>query len=123
MDRRRLRARARQPADALQIGQCLGIAVTGSILAGNLAGRPLQSGFVAAGHAGWLLLAAMGGVVFVLALVTTSQWALGTAARTAATFDTGDPGTAEPRAAGPLRPLRNNGTVSGATWSSCRSQV
>ena len=35
------------------------------------------SRFVAASHADWLLLAAMGGVVFVLALVTTSQWALG----------------------------------------------
>ena len=56
-------------------------------------------------HADWLLLAAMGGVVFVLALVTTSQWALGTAARTAATFDTVDPGTGETRAAGPLRLL------------------
>ena len=43
-------------------------------------------------------------------LVTTSQWALGTAARTAAMFGTGDPvtgdpGTGEPRAAGPLRLL------------------
>jgi hypothetical protein len=47
----------------------------------------------------------MGGVVFVLGLVTTSQWALGTAARTAATFGTGDPGTGEPRASGPLRLL------------------
>ena len=54
-------------------------------------------------------------VVFVLGLVTTSQWALGTAARTAARFGTGDPGTGdpgtgdpgtgEPRAAGPLRLL------------------
>ena len=35
-----------------------------------------------------------------LGLVTTSQWALGTAARTVATF-----ATAEPRAAGPLRLL------------------
>jgi MFS family permease len=83
-----------------QIGQCLGIAVTGSILAGNLAGRPLQAGFVPASHAAWLLLAAMGGVVFVLALVTTSHWALGTAARTAAMFN-----TAEPRASEPLRLL------------------
>jgi MFS family permease len=88
-----------------QIGQCLGIAVAGSILAGNLAGRPLRAGFVPASHADWLLLAAMGGVVFVLALVTTSQWALRTAARTAAAFDTGDPGTGEPRASGPLRLL------------------
>jgi hypothetical protein len=88
-----------------QIGQCLGIAVTGSILAGNLRGLPLRAGLVSAGHADWLLLAAMGGVVFVLALVTTSQWALGTAARTAATFDTADPGTGEPRAPGSLRLL------------------
>jgi len=80
------------------IGQCLGIAVAGSILAGNLAGRPLRAGFVPASHADWLLLAAMGGVVFVLALVTTSQWALGTAARTASMFGTGNPDTGEPRA-------------------------
>jgi len=81
-----------------QIGQCLGIAVTGSILAGNLRGQSLRAGFVPASHADWLLLAAMGGVVFVLALVTTSQWALGTAARTAAMFGTGNPDTGEPRA-------------------------
>jgi MFS family permease len=66
-----------------QIGQVLGIAVTGSILAGSLRGRPLRAGFVAASHAGWLLLAAMGVVVVVLGLVTASRWALGTAARTA----------------------------------------
>jgi EmrB/QacA subfamily drug resistance transporter len=74
-----------------QIGQCLGIAVTGSILAGNLHGRTLQAGFGPASHACWLLLAAMGGAVFVLGLVTTGQWALGTAARTAAAFGAGEP--------------------------------
>ena len=83
-----------------QIGQCLGIAVTGSILAANLGGSPLRTGFVSASHADWLLLAACGVVVFVLGLVTTSQWALGTAARTAATFE-----GAEPRTSGPLRLL------------------
>jgi len=88
-----------------QIGQCLGIAVTGSILAANLHGRPLPTGFVPASHACWLVLAAMGGVVFVLGLVTTGQWALGTAARTAAMFDTGDPGAGEPKTSGPLRLL------------------
>jgi EmrB/QacA subfamily drug resistance transporter len=81
-----------------QIGQCLGIAVTGSILAGNLHGRPLQAGFGPASHACWLVLAAMGGVVFVLGLVTTGRWALATAARTAATL-----GAGEPKPAGPLR--------------------
>ena len=69
-----------------QIGQVLGIAVTGSILAGSLRGRPLRAGFVTASHAGWLLLAAMGVVVVVLGLVTASRWALGTAARTAERF-------------------------------------
>jgi EmrB/QacA subfamily drug resistance transporter len=74
-----------------QIGQSLGVAITGSILAGNLHGRPLRTAFVPASHAAWLLLAACGGVVFVLGLVTTGQWALGTAARTAAVFDTTEP--------------------------------
>jgi EmrB/QacA subfamily drug resistance transporter len=83
-----------------QIGQCLGIAVTGSILAGNLRGGPLRAGFVTASHADWLLLTACGVVVFVLGLVTTSQWALDTAARTAATFD-----QPEPRVPSPLRLL------------------
>jgi EmrB/QacA subfamily drug resistance transporter len=74
-----------------QIGQVLGIAVTGSILAGNLRGGPLRTGFVSASHADWLLLAACGVVIFVLGLVTTSQWALDTAARTAAAFDPAEP--------------------------------
>jgi len=73
-----------------QIGQSLGVAITGSIVAGNLHGNPLRTGFVPASHAAWLVLAACGCVVFVLGLVTTSQWALGTAVRTAAVFDTAE---------------------------------
>ncbi len=69
-----------------QIGTSLGVAVTGSILAASLHG-PLRAGFVAASHADWLLLAACGVAVFVLGLVTTSRWALDTAARTAAALD------------------------------------
>jgi EmrB/QacA subfamily drug resistance transporter len=76
-----------------QIGQSLGVAITGSILAANLQGGPLKTGFVAASHAAWLLLAACGAVVFMLGLVTTSRWALGTAARTAALFDAAEPRT------------------------------
>jgi EmrB/QacA subfamily drug resistance transporter len=83
-----------------QMGQCLGIAVTGSILAGNLRGGPLRAGFVTASHADWLLLTGCGVVVFVLGLVTTSQSALATAARTAAAFD-----QPEPRVPSPLRLL------------------
>ena len=75
------------PPPAGRSASVLGIAVTGSILAGNLRGQPLPDGFVAASHADWLLLAAMGVVVVVLGLVTASRWALGTAARTAAMFE------------------------------------
>jgi EmrB/QacA subfamily drug resistance transporter len=69
-----------------QIGVSLGVAVTGSILAANLHG-PLQAGFVQASHADWLLLAGCGVAIMVLALVTNGQWALKTAARTAAKLD------------------------------------
>jgi EmrB/QacA subfamily drug resistance transporter len=66
-----------------QVGQSLGVAVAGSILAGRLHGSA-RTGFVAASHPAWLVLAGCGVIVFVLGLVTTSQWARGTAARTAA---------------------------------------
>jgi EmrB/QacA subfamily drug resistance transporter len=69
-----------------QVGQSLGVAITGSILAASLHG-PLRAGFVPASHAAWLLLAGCGGAVFLLGLVTTGRWALGTAARTAARYD------------------------------------
>jgi len=69
-----------------QVGQSLGVAVTGSILAASLRG-PLRAGFVPASHAAWLLLAACGGAVFVLGLVTTGRWATQTAARTAASYE------------------------------------
>jgi hypothetical protein len=42
---------------------------------------------VPASHAAWLLIAACGGAIFILGLVTASRWALGTAARTAALLD------------------------------------
>ncbi len=72
-----------------QIGQSLGVAVTGSILAAGLHG-PLRVGFVAASHAGWLVLAACGCVVVLLGLITTSRWAHATAARTAGLSGTAD---------------------------------
>jgi EmrB/QacA subfamily drug resistance transporter len=68
-----------------QVGQSLGIAITGSILAAGLHG-PLRTGFVAASHPAWLILAACGAVVFPLGLITTSPWARNTVTRTAALF-------------------------------------
>jgi EmrB/QacA subfamily drug resistance transporter len=70
-----------------QVGQVLGVAITGSILAANLHGGALRTGFVPASHAAWLLIAACGGAIFILGLVTASRWALDTAARTAALLD------------------------------------
>ena len=75
-----------------QIGQSLGVAITGSILAANLHG-PLPTHFVPASHADWLLLAACGGTIMLLGVVTTGQWALRTAARTAAAYETAEPRT------------------------------
>ena len=69
-----------------QVGQSLGVAVTGSILAAGLRGGPLRTGFVAASHAAWFVMAGCGVVVFALGLVTTGQWAVKTVAQTAALF-------------------------------------
>jgi EmrB/QacA subfamily drug resistance transporter len=72
-----------------QIGISLGVAISGSILAGNLHGA-LRTGFVPASHADWLLLTGCGGVIMVLGLVTNGRWALRTAARTAARYEAAD---------------------------------
>jgi EmrB/QacA subfamily drug resistance transporter len=68
-----------------QVGQSLGVAVAGSILAGRLHG-PASTGFVAASHPAWYVLAGCGVIVAVLGLVTTSRWGQATAARTAELF-------------------------------------
>jgi EmrB/QacA subfamily drug resistance transporter len=66
-----------------QIGQSLGVAVVGSLVTAGLHG-PMSTGFAPASHLGWWVLAGCGAAVFVLGLVTTSRWARGTAASTAA---------------------------------------
>ena len=75
-----------------QVGTSLGVAITGSILAANLHGQ-LTARFVPASHADWLLLAACGVAVGILGLVTTTRWALDTANRTAARYETTEPKT------------------------------
>jgi hypothetical protein len=75
-----------------QVGQSLGVAVTGAVLTANLHGS-LRSGFVAASRGGWWIVAACGGVVLILAFVTTGRWAMATAARTAAIFSCPEPKT------------------------------
>jgi TRAP-type mannitol/chloroaromatic compound transport system permease large subunit len=65
-----------------QVGQVLGVAVMGSVLAANLHGS-LSSGFAAATRPGWWIIAACGFAVIVLALIATGQRGRASAAKTA----------------------------------------
>jgi hypothetical protein len=62
-----------------QAGQSLGVSVIGAIFAAGLH-DPLRSGFAAASHPAWLVIAAFGLMVLLLGLVSTSRRALRTAA-------------------------------------------
>jgi EmrB/QacA subfamily drug resistance transporter len=55
-----------------QLGQCLGVAVTGTMLAGSLHGA-MQSGFLPAARAGWWVLAGCGLCVLVAGLASTPR--------------------------------------------------
>jgi EmrB/QacA subfamily drug resistance transporter len=72
-----------------QIGQSLGVAVVGSLVTAGLHG-PMRTAFAPASHLGWWVLAGCGAAVFVLGVITTSRWALGTAAAAAARFESGE---------------------------------
>jgi len=61
-----------------QVGQTLGVAVAGSIIASSLHGS-LRTGLSAASQPAWWVMAGSGAVVVALAVVTTSAWARRTA--------------------------------------------
>jgi EmrB/QacA subfamily drug resistance transporter len=61
-----------------QLGQSLGVAIVGSVLAASMHGS-IQAGFVRASHAGWWILACCGYAVLLLGLVCTTRWAKATA--------------------------------------------
>ena len=61
-----------------QLGQSLGVAIVGSVLAASMRGS-MQTGFVRAAHAGWWILAGCGYIVLLLGLVCTTRWARATA--------------------------------------------
>jgi EmrB/QacA subfamily drug resistance transporter len=65
-----------------QVGQSLGVAVIGSAVVSALAGS-FRTGFPAASHAGWWIVAGCGVAVLLLGLLTSGAWARGTAQRTA----------------------------------------
>jgi EmrB/QacA subfamily drug resistance transporter len=66
-----------------QLGQTLGVAVVGAVLASGVGSSSYRHMFVAAARPGWWILTACGLTVLVLGLLTTGRWARRTAERTA----------------------------------------
>ncbi|ANP54894.1 EmrB/QacA subfamily drug resistance transporter [Streptomyces griseochromogenes] len=66
-----------------QLGQTLGVAIVGSVLASGIGSSPYKDAFVSAARPGWWILTACGVAVLVLGLVSSGRWARGTAERTA----------------------------------------
>jgi MFS family permease len=64
-----------------QIGAALGVAVTGSLIAGS-------PSFVDASHAAWVVLTGCGVAILLLGVASTGRWALGTAERTRVLLET-----------------------------------
>jgi Na+/melibiose symporter-like transporter len=67
-----------------QVGQTLGVAVVGALVASQAKGAAATATFATASHAAWWTLSACGAVVLVLGLVATSRRAAESARRTAA---------------------------------------
>ncbi|MDW8808595.1 MFS transporter [Streptomyces scabiei] len=70
-----------------QIGQTLGVAVIGAVLATGIGASSYADAFVSAARPAWWIVAACGFAVLVLGAVTTGAWARETAARTAARLE------------------------------------
>ncbi|MGV9452787.1 MFS transporter [Streptomyces sp. NPDC003635] len=66
-----------------QLGQTLGVAVVGAVLAAGVGASTYQDAFVTAAVPGWWILTACGLAVLLLGLLTTGPWARRTAERTA----------------------------------------
>src|SRR5487761_296822 len=60
-----------------QLGQSLGVAIVGSVLAASLRGA-MPAGFLDAAHAGWWIMAGCGYTVLILGVVSTTSWAKST---------------------------------------------
>lgn len=66
-----------------QLGQTLGVAVIGAVLAAGIGVSSYRDTFVSAAVPGWWILAGCGAVVLVVGVISSGTWARGTAARTA----------------------------------------
>ncbi|MGX1973211.1 MFS transporter [Streptomyces kronopolitis] len=75
-----------------QVGQSLGVAVIGAVLASGAHAHATPDAFLAAARPAWWIIAGCGAAVLLLGAVTTGGWARETARRTAALFDDGPRG-------------------------------
>ncbi|GGM94029.1 MFS transporter [Streptomyces fuscichromogenes] len=66
-----------------QLGQTLGVAVVGAVLASGIGSSSYTGRFVSAARPGWWILAACGLAVLVLGALTNGRWARATAERAA----------------------------------------
>ncbi|MEV5318311.1 MFS transporter [Streptomyces sp. NPDC052687] len=73
-----------------QLGQTLGVAVVGAVLAAGIGSAAYRDTFVAAAVPGWWILVGCGAVVLVLGVLTTGPWARRTAEHTAARLESGE---------------------------------
>ncbi|MDO0932970.1 MFS transporter [Streptomyces sp. DG2A-72] len=70
-----------------QLGQTLGVAVVGAVLAAGVTAAAYEDAFVAAAMPGWWILTGCGVAVLVVGLLSSGRWARGTAERTAEKLD------------------------------------
>ena len=70
-----------------QVGQALGVAVSGSILGAVATGSDIDTHLASASHPAWWVIAGCGATVLALGAATTGQWALRTARRCAQTLE------------------------------------
>ncbi|MER6029722.1 MFS transporter [Streptomyces sp. NPDC001851] len=73
-----------------QLGQTLGVAVIGAVLASGAGSSPMKQAFVSAAGPGWWILTACGLAVLLLGLLTSGRWAHRTAQRTAEQLESPD---------------------------------
>ncbi|MFJ7899284.1 MFS transporter [Streptomyces sp. NPDC096198] len=66
-----------------QLGQTLGVAVVGALLAAGVGSGTYRDTFVSAARPGWWVLTVCGAAVLSLGALTTGRWGRGTAERTA----------------------------------------
>lgn len=69
-------------SSARQLGQSLGVAIVGSVVASSPHGT-MTAGFLSAAHAAWWIMAGCGYAVLVLGVISTTSWARATVAKAA----------------------------------------